>query len=159
MSTMKKHHIRIRSAKFSDHKGMRAVTARNLTENYESEYWKFVLEGNKYSFVATESNLIIGYILCDGKSIISFAIDEIYRGKGLGRQLLSHCLNMVTDTIMLHVDIANINAISLYESFGFIKSFEITNYYRNPDRNAWEMIRTSTETSTKYTTKNKLTIS
>ena len=53
------------------------------------------------------------------KSVLKFfLIDEEYRGKGIGSKLINYCLNE-SDVVTLWVLSDNINAIQVYEHFGF----------------------------------------
>lgn len=149
--------IIIRNAKFMDLKCMDAVNKKNLTENYSMDYWIETFNingGKKHSFVACFANEIIGYILANDTTIISFAINEPFRKFGIGKQLLSHCINTFQCDILLHVRKTNDIARNLYKSFDFVDNNLIEGYYINED--AYEMIHKYNKK--KYFEKSKLNI-
>ena len=114
--------IFIRSTKFLDISQIKKINEASLQENYPKSYWdeKFH-EGKTHSFVAICLNQIIGYIFCADSNIMSFAIIEQYRNKGIGKQLMHCCLNTFDIAVTLHVRISNENAIKLYRSAGFVE--------------------------------------
>lgn len=124
-----------------DLKHMSALNRRNLTENYGMDYWSETFNANggkKHSFVACFANGIIGYIFASDDTIVSFAIDEPFRKFGIGKQLLSHCLNTFTSDVFLHVRKTNDGARSLYKNFDFVDNRLIEGYYTDED--AYEMV-------------------
>lgn len=128
--------ILIRKVKFLDLKYMSELNKRNLTENYDFDYWVRIFndsEGNKHSFVAVYSSQIIGYIFGDKENIISFAIDEPFRKFGIGRQLLAHSLNTYTNDVLLHVKKTNDIARNLYKNFNFDEIKVLQEYYISED--------------------------
>ncbi|MBY8999518.1 MAG: ribosomal protein S18-alanine N-acetyltransferase [Candidatus Heimdallarchaeota archaeon] len=76
--------------------------------------------------------------------ILSFAILDEYRGKGLGKELLNHFLNRVDildfSSVKLEVNIDNQRAIELYESLGFRIESRIRKYYQD-NSDAYLMIK------------------
>lgn len=149
--------IIIRSTKLLDVNQMMKLNQKILPENYDHEYWieKFH-EGKTHSFVATWATLVIGYIFCDDTTIISFAIDEKFRGKGLGKQLLHCCLNTYTKPVRLHVRCSNEIALKLYKSVGFIEEEKISEYYTDPIEEAYLMVHKPT--GIRYEEKRKLNV-
>lgn len=136
----------IRPMTFIDINQVMEVNQNSLPENYPKEYWilKFH-EGKTHSFVATMASMIIGYIFCDNNTIISFAISEKYRGKGIGKHLIQNCLNTFQNPVTLHVRITNEPALKLYKSFGFIEKELLNEYYTNPVDDAYLMEWTPTD--------------
>lgn len=132
--------IIIRPTRFLDISQMMEVNKSSLSENYEKEFWgeKFY-EGKEHSFVAIGGGRVIGYVFCDKECIISFAINENYRGKGIGKQLMHHCLNTYNNSVKLHVRIDNDPALKLYRTLGFSEKEKITDYYLNPVADAFVM--------------------
>lgn len=149
--------ILIRSLKYLDIKQTKECNERNLQENYPLDVWTGIFSVSKqHSFVATHAKQVIAYILCDGNCIVSLAVDENYRHKGIARQLMYHCLNSISTDLKLHVRINNIHAITLYQSVNFSINHIISEYYVRPTEDAYLMIR---EPQTiKYPTKCKLNI-
>ena len=131
--------------KFMDLKNVCALNEITLPENYPLVYWEAIYNksAKKHSFVLTVSDDIVGYIFCDGISIVSFSVHEKYRNNGLGKQLMVHCLSTCKGkTIILHVRLGNNNAIKLYEFFGFKTEKTIPDYYTNLKEDAYEMVWT-----------------
>ncbi len=132
--------IVIRPTKYHDISQMIDINRASLPENYRVEVWKMKFyEGKNHSFVAIGAGSVIGYILCDEESIISFATAEKYRDKGIGRQLLHHCLNTYKTPIKLHVRTSNEPALKLYRSLDFIEKETIKDYYDSPVEDAYAM--------------------
>ena len=147
--------IVIRNAKYSDLKSMKQINEKNLSENYDIDFWKYTFYEKfacKHSFVAVVANEIIGYIFSDINNVVSFAVNEKYRNNGIGKQLLSHCLNTYSTDLQLHVKTTNTNAQKLYVMFDFTNVKTIENYYDGGD--AYVMLHKFT--GKKYAVKNKL---
>ena len=137
--------VTIRHMKLIDLTAVIRVNERCMVENYPREFWdtKF-LTAKQHSFVATVATEIIGYVFCEGgvgatASILSLAVNDKYRGKGLGKHLMQNCLNTCPGSVTLQVRINNTYARRLYESLGFATIREIPDYYVNPTENAYEM--------------------
>lgn len=149
--------ISLRNMKLHDIKQLMELNQKTLPENYDREFWveKFH-EGKIHSFVAIFAGQIIGYVFCDNDTIISLAIDEKFRNKGLGKQLLGNCLNTYNINVRLHVRVTNNIALKLYESFGFSEEQKLIDYYVDPIEDAYVMIWKPS--GTKYDVKRKLNI-
>lgn len=133
--------ILIRQTKFIDIKQMMNLNEKSLTENYDREFWNQTFHiGKTHSFVAIWATTVIGYIFCDNDTIISLAIDDKFRNKGIGKQLLHNCLNTYNTPVKLHVRVTNDVALKLYKSLRFIEEEKITEYYVNPTEDAYTMI-------------------
>ena len=99
---------------------------------------------NALFFTATENGEVIGYIgmnfVIDEGYIYNVAVDERYRGRGVGsaliRNLVTHCQKENFAFLTLEVRESNTAARSLYSHFGFIKVGERKNYYFDPTENA-----------------------
>ncbi len=68
--------------------------------------------------------------------LISIAVLEEYRGRGIGSALLQHTIDAMKNvykvaSIYLEVRVSNIGAIRLYEKFGFKKARIVREYYRD----------------------------
>jgi len=160
--------IILRQAKLSDLQKMKALNEKALQENYDYVYWKAKWDISKeHCYVAVSGNDVVGYIFADEKTIISVAIDEKYRNRKIGTELLKHVLNTYLPEdkgsdevinerkIKLHVRMKNESAKKLYTNYGFIEHKVFNDYYRNPVEDAIEMICI---TKTKYQTVNKMKI-
>ena len=96
------------------------------------------IESDMYHFFVDEENdNIRSYIglWVDGNvaQILNFYVNEEYRGKGLGCEMLEFALKFLdelrVDTISLEVRPSNLNAIDLYEKYGFMYSHKRKYYY------------------------------
>jgi ribosomal-protein-alanine N-acetyltransferase len=101
---------------------------------------------NPYSIwlVALEENTLAGYLGVqfgpDGGDIMTIATDPAFRGKGVGRLLLTAMTGLLREKqlgwLTLEVRPSNTPAIKLYESFGFRQVGRRPNYYKNPREDA-----------------------
>lgn len=76
--------------------------------------------------------------------LVSIAVLEEYRGRGIGKALLQETIRVMRDvyrtvSIYLEVRVSNERAIRLYEKMGFRKVRLIPGYYRDGE-NAWVMV-------------------
>jgi ribosomal-protein-alanine N-acetyltransferase len=76
--------------------------------------------------------------------ILSVAILQEYRGKGLGKKILTHFINTTKrlnyNSIRLEVSVDNHKAIKMYEEFNFKIESKIRKYYQDGS-DAYLMIR------------------
>lgn len=93
---------------------------------------KFAATDNSVYLVAEADRKIIGILNCQGSYrkairhtvILSMSVDQDWRGKGIGSQLMAHAIDWAKGTgivkrIELTVFARNTIAIRLYEKFGF----------------------------------------
>lgn len=98
--------------------------------------------------VAELDGRIIGYagahLILDEGHITNVAVLEEVRGKGVGRallaQLMQYASNLGVAYLTLEVRASNQAAISLYQSFGFIKVGIRKNYYMPEHEDAFIMV-------------------
>lgn len=130
--------ILFRSMKLLDINQVKKINEENLPENYSKDFWiETFHDGAKlHSFVAEAMTQIIGYVFSDQEGVISLAVDNRFRGKGIAEQLMKHCLNTYTNDITLHVRKSNLQALNLYKKLGFNEKDVITDYYINPTEDA-----------------------
>lgn len=132
----------IRAARFKDRVGMDACNRRNLPENYSMNMWENHLRSHPYhSFVLTDGSIIHGYLLSDGNTILSFAVDELYRGQGYGHALMEKFFSCHNGPISLQVRVSNLKAQKLYRQFGFAITDTLKGYYQDGE-NGLLMTRT-----------------
>ncbi len=90
--------------------------------------------------VAEHDNIIVGYIIFwirfeDEGHIISIAVDEEYRRKDAGSQLVETALKIFEryniSHIKLEVRISNTGAINFYKDNGFTEREVLKNYYED----------------------------
>lgn len=136
--------ILFRQARMLDLNKMKALNEKSLKENYDYDYWKIKWNKNKeHCFVAMNGNDVVGYIFADENTLISVAIDEKYRNKKIGSELLKHVLNsycMMQNEIKLHVRPSNDPGKKLYTNYGFVENIILKDYYKEPVEDAIEMI-------------------
>ena len=92
-------------------------------------------------WVATLDQRIIAHAVISvaaGEShILNLAVDRAYQGQGIGKQLLSHLMDIAriqsADTMLLEVRPSNQAAIHLYESSGFNEIGSRKAYYPAPN--------------------------
>ena len=151
--------IVIRNAKMSDLNKMKEINERCLQENYNIEFWHEIWNTNKSCcFVAVFSGMIIGYVLSSANDIVSFAVDEEYRNKKVGKELMKNVLNNFKSDVRLNVRISNDAARMLYKNLGFTDDTTVKDYYRNPVEDSIEMVKKYDKTSVKYITNEKMKI-
>jgi ribosomal-protein-alanine N-acetyltransferase len=143
-------HIKIRPATDRDLDYIVAINIECLPEHYPLSFWIDHLSkfGDTF-YVAEIDGKIAGYILTrieEGPSffqhnkkikrghIVSLAVREIYRGRGVASYLLSTILGILSKTYevpeaYLEVRVSNIVAINLYRKFGFVVIQTIPEYY------------------------------
>lgn len=96
-------------------------------------------ENNKTKIIGVISIMIV----CENGDIINFAVDESYRGEGVGIRLLSALDTVIEEkqirNLSLEVRESNIIARNFYEKNGFIVDRVRENYYVNPTENALSM--------------------
>ena len=89
---------------------------------------------SRYSFIGVYNRAkLAGYtILLDSIDIyevVKIAVSPNYRGKGLGKKLLTSVLENLDKNLMLEVRVSNEAAINLYEGLGFEKINIRKGYY------------------------------
>lgn len=148
--------LTIRPLKQHDLPNVKQLNEECLPENYPESVWLglFTLSaGKNHSFVAAHgSGRIMGYIFGTGSgNIVSFAVAEKFRKRGLGKSLMAHCLQSYGNPnssdrgvpmIKLNVRVSNEPAIACYQQFGFQVAQHIPKYYQNPIEDAYEMTTT-----------------
>ena len=91
------------------------------------------------AFVYENNDKVLGYISIsfDGivLEILNFCVDKFNQGLGIGKRLLNYAImdsyKNNCKSVILEVRESNINAIKLYESFGFKRIHIRKNYYKN----------------------------
>lgn len=94
-------------------------------------------------FFVAETEKIIGYIgvsiAADEGYILNVAVFPEYRGRGVGRALVTYLIDKYKydlKFLTLEVRPSNKSAVNLYSSLGFEKAGERPSYYSNPTENA-----------------------
>ncbi|WP_338604755.1 ribosomal protein S18-alanine N-acetyltransferase [Sulfolobus tengchongensis] len=141
----------IRNARMDDIDQIIKINRATLPENYP--YYFFVEHLKEYGlafFVAVVENKVVGYImpriewgfsnlkqlpaLVRKGHVVSIAVLEEYRRKGIATSLLEHSMRSMkndynAEEVYLEVRVSNYAAISLYEKLGFKKVKVLKNYY------------------------------
>ena len=153
-----KNNTRIRFATSRDIAEIISINFKTLPEHYSNSFFMELLLDSPETFVVAENNnKIIGYIVCRieyGFSVlkkmslarkghvVSFAVLEEYRGKGIGKKLVEQSIEGMKirkcNESYLEVRTDNIPAIKLYESLGFDRIATLNTYYKD-GRNAFLM--------------------
>ena len=153
-----KNNTKIRFATSKDIAEVISINFKTLPEHYSNSFFMELLLDSPETFVVAENNnKIIGYIMCRieyGFSImkkmslarkghvVSFAVLEEYRGKGIGKKLVEQSIEGMKikkcNESYLEVRTDNIPAIKLYENLGFNKIATLNTYYKD-SRNAFLM--------------------
>ena len=153
-----KNNIKIRFATSKDIAEVISINFKTLPEHYSNSFFMELLLDSPETFVVAENNnKIIGYIMCRieyGFSVIkkmslarkghvvSFAVLEEYRGKGIGKKLAKQAIEGMKikkcNESYLEVRTDNISAIKLYENLGFNRIATLNTYYKD-SRNAFLM--------------------
>src|SRR5690606_6032579 len=103
----------------------------NFSDSLNAGYSCWVYEDRE------NSGVIFGYAVLmtalDEAHLLNISIAKLHQGKGLGRKLLEHMMQIARNhgaqTIFLEVRPSNIAAVQLYESMGFNEMAIRRNYY------------------------------
>ena len=111
---------------------------KELTANSLLKHYVYELDGEIVGFYIASKVL-------DLVEIFTIAVDEDYRKRGIGKELLSHLIEKSKESgareIWLEVSVKNFKAIELYEKFGFEKDGIRKNYYQKLGEDAYNMKR------------------
>jgi ribosomal-protein-alanine N-acetyltransferase len=122
-----------------------------LPEHYSDYFFESLLRELPEAFIVAEvGDKVIGYIMCKiefGFSnfrklgfvkkghVVSVAVLEQHRGKGIGKALMLEGINGVlsrkSDEIYLEVRVSNTQAIQMYQRLGFQIKSRLRSYYRD----------------------------
>ncbi|MGQ9719395.1 MAG: ribosomal protein S18-alanine N-acetyltransferase [Nitrososphaerales archaeon] len=151
----------IRQCKKADLPQVISINLVSLPEHYSDIFFEGMLKELPEAFLVAENDgKIVGYMMCrieHGLSIlhkfglarkghiVSIAVLEQHRGKGLGSSLVEEALkalkNKSCSEAFLEVRVSNTDAISLYEKMGFKVVSRLQWYYRDGE-DAYMMGRT-----------------
>jgi len=131
--------VTVRPARLFDIPDIMRIERQSFRENYPRGVLLVFLENNPDTFLVAEYNgKVVGYSMSylrpdlEGH-IMSIAVDERYRGRGIGSLLLAETIERLLAKgaryIGLEVRVSNERAIKLYERFGFRRIKRIPNYY------------------------------
>jgi len=141
----------VRPAKREDLPRVVAINLMTLPEHYSDSFFEELLtESPETFFIAELAGNMVGYIMCRieyGFStlkkfgfarkghIVSVAVLDEHRGKGLGKSLVLEAINGMMQRgcgeAYLEVRISNVSAIALYQKLNFKIASKISGYYRD----------------------------
>ena len=141
--------MEIRRAKPDD-----ATRISELEESYFPDPWQrkdilsYICSKDGMCFTALDNGVpvayLIGRLIAPEGEIYRIAVDEKYRGRGIGYRLLSYSLKTELgrglESTFLEVRKSNVPARKLYLSYGFSEIGERKNYYKNPTEDAVLML-------------------
>jgi ribosomal-protein-alanine N-acetyltransferase len=154
--------FRVREFNLKDLEHVMQINAACLPENYSSYFYRDLYQRYPETFrVAEVEDSVQGYIMCRiergwskiGKltparlcHIVSIAVMENYRRRGIGRKLIVEAMRKGRDVYgategYLEVRISNDAAIGLYDVLGFKKVKRNYGYYMDGE-DAWVMAAT-----------------
>jgi [ribosomal protein S18]-alanine N-acetyltransferase len=127
------------------------INMATLPEHYSDYFFESLLRELPEAFIVAEvDDKLIGYIMCKiefGFSnfrklgfvkkghVVSVAVLEQHRGKGIGKALMLEGINGVlsrkSDEIYLEVRVSNTQAIQMYQRLGFQIKSRLRSYYRD----------------------------
>lgn len=84
---------------------------------------------------------IITWLIADEAELLTIAVDEGWRNKGIGKSLMNYMKELYGSNVLWHLEVAcsNKSAIHLYKSYGFEINSIIANYY-GEGKDAYRMI-------------------
>jgi ribosomal-protein-alanine N-acetyltransferase len=155
--------INIRFAVPKDISEIISINLKTLPEHYSHSFFIELLIDSPETFLVAElNNKIIGYIMCRTEhgfsavkkmrfAIVSFAVLDDYRRKGIGKCLLEEAIRGMQSRkcseAYLEVRTNNDAAIELYKNLGFDSSITLNNYYKDGE-NAFLMSKRIQEKNT-----------
>lgn len=111
--------------------------------SYNSKFYKDVLELGELAKLAYFQDIVVGGVCCRVDTtegvrslyIMTLGVLAPYRRYGLGSMMLRHILDRCEkdgnlESVYLHVQISNEDAIKFYEKFGFSVVEKKENYYK-----------------------------
>ncbi|CUA88712.1 ribosomal-protein-alanine acetyltransferase [Chelatococcus sambhunathii] len=128
----------------ADAAAVAAIHATSFARGWEaSEFERLIAAGSNVAegVLAADSRALDGFALsrvaADDAEILTIAVAEARRGRGLARHLLAHHLGSLAGRgarrIFLEVEAENGPALALYRRFGFEEVGRRDGYYRKGD--------------------------
>ncbi|HDO20485.1 MAG: ribosomal protein S18-alanine N-acetyltransferase [archaeon GB-1867-097] len=140
-SSMSLNDLIVRRALETDIPRIYDIEARSFLEPYSKRLLRFLMLSSPDTFLVAElDNLVVGYIISTVRynylgHILSIAVDENFRRRGIGRLLMLNAEERLKHLgciiLRLEVRVSNSAAQNLYLKLGYKKAYVISNYYRN----------------------------
>ncbi len=130
----------IREFRRSDIKRVLEIETEAFNDPYPPSILIDVFNLGAGFLVAQDDNIVIGYIIFwiryeDEGHIISLAVDEDYRKKGIAREMVDYAVNIFTKCnvreVKLEVRIGNHGARKFYKKIGFCEKEVLKDYYED----------------------------
>ena len=141
----------IRRAEPSDLISVMEINLKTLPEHYSDYFYESLLVELPEAFIVAEiRGKHVGYIMCKTEygfsnfkklgfvkkgHVVSIAVLDEYRKKGIGRALVEESVNGVKlrkcNEFYLEVRCSNNEAVRLYEKLGFVIRQQLNAYYRD----------------------------
>lgn len=145
-----KEEVIIRRMRKEDLDAVTAIEEATFAIPWSRESFRQELERNVAAryLVAEVGGKVIGYagawIILDESHITNIAVEEAYRGQGIGRQLtealIQYLSNLGASYATLEVRVSNIRAQNLYKSLGFVSVGKRKRYYEDNQEDAFLMV-------------------
>ena len=135
----------LRAATLDDLESIAEIERSAFTDPWSRASFRSMLDQAPVWFVVAESGeRVVGYVVAwfiggDGE-IGNVAVDEAYRGQGIGGMLLDAVLaearRREVEAVYLEVRESNLAARRMYERYGFARVGRRRRYYRRPEEDA-----------------------
>ena len=140
----------IRRMRREDLDAIAAIEAATFARPWSRDSFRRELEENRVAryLVAELDGRVIGYagawIVMDESHITNIAVEEGFRGQGIGKRLtaalLQYLSNLGASYATLEVRVSNERAIRMYQSLGFVSAGKRKRYYDDNGEDAWLMV-------------------
>lgn len=115
----------------------RASFEQELTRNVAARYLVAELDGQVVGYAGA-------WIILDESHVTNIAIEETFRGRGIGKQLtaglMQYLSNLGAAYATLEVRVSNERAQNLYRSLGFVSIGKRKKYYEDNNEDAFLMV-------------------
>lgn len=129
--------IEIQKCSYNDIDAILEIEKKSFRYPYgRATFWHYLTAHNAGFLVAKHEQKIVGYVIFSYDrskgTIVSIAVDNAYRRKGIGSILLQTALQHLPEkvsTVELQVSVNNDEAIAFYLVHGFKRAGTIEKYY------------------------------
>ena len=105
----------------------KSFVSKQITSDENNRYWHNFLNNGGNAYIAMYTNKVIGLVRLNNENIISIAVDDIYRGHGIGRQLLFKITSL--KPIIAKIKKNNLASVFFFEKCGYIFDSEDLDCY------------------------------